>query len=443
MAVREQQPQRRLTASAALRQGPRLVGAVSSPPSSAQQQEQTGSQRRFRSPIRGLVFALLAFGCIMVLSSSSIIAYGATHNAYAYFEKQVLWVSLGLIAMEITSRIDYRRWRRLGLPLLALSVLGLVVVLATPVSTTAYGATRWIPLPGGVGLQPSEVAKLGLLLFGADVLARKRRVLRDVRHLLIPVLPVTAILAVLVMLQPDLGTTLLLCAIAVALLFLADGPLAPLLIVAGLGLAAGFALIMAQPYRRARLLSFLHPGANPLGAGYQVLQGRLALGSGGLFGVGLGASRQQWLYLPNAHTDFIFAIVGEELGVVGALSLVVVFAWLVFAGLRVTRRAPDLYGRLVSGGATVWIAVQTLVNMGAVVGVLPVTGVPLPFISFGGSSLIVLLIAVGLILAVEARTLNAAPPSSRLDRWLGRLLPFTNPSVQGPSTDRFRSERPR
>jgi cell division protein FtsW len=315
--------------------------------------------------------ALLVVGLVMVLSASSVSALARQGDPYAYFKRQLLWVAGGAVVMLAVSRIDYRLWRRL-----------------------------WISLPGGFTVQPAEFAKLALLLFSADVLTRKARLLGDVRHLLVPVLPLTLLLAALVMLEPDLGTTLLLCAIAFGMLFVAGTPLLLLGGIGSLGVAAGAALIMSADYRRTRFLSFMNPAADPQNGGYQFIQGRLALGSGGLLGVGLGAGRQKWSYVPNAHTDFIFAIIGEELGLLGTLSILLLFAAFAYAGVRVAQRAPDPFGRYLAGGVTVWIVVQALVNIGAVVGALPITGVPLPLVSFGGSSMLVLLAATGLLLNV-------------------------------------------
>jgi cell division protein FtsW len=344
--------------------------------------------------------ALLVVGLVMVLSASSVFALARQGDSYAYFKRQLLWVAGGAVVMLAVSRIDYRRWRRLGTPLLVVATAGLVYVLVHPGAVSAYGSTRWISLPGGFTVQPAEFAKLALLLFSAHVLTRKARLLGDVRHLLVPVLPLTLLLAALVMLEPDLGTTLLLCAIAFGMLFVAGTPLLLLGGIGSLGLAAGAALIMSADYRRTRFLSFMNPAADPQNAGYQFIQGRMALGSGGLLGVGLGAGRQKWSYVPNAHTDFIFAIIGEELGLLGTLSILLLFAAFAYAGVRVAQRAPDPFGRYLAGGVTIWIVVQALVNIGAVVGVLPITGVPLPLVSFGGSSMLVLLAATGMLLNV-------------------------------------------
>ena len=344
--------------------------------------------------------ALLVVGLVMVLSASSVFALAKQGDSYAYFKRQLMWVVGGVVVMLVVSRIDYRVWRRLGTPLLVVATAGLVYVLVHPGAVSAYGSTRWISLPGGFTVQPAEFAKLALLLFSADVLTRKARLLGDVRHLLVPVLPLTMLLAALVMLEPDLGTTLLLCAIAFGMLFVAGTPLLLLGGIGALGLTAGMGLIMSADYRRSRFLSFMDPAADPQNGGYQFIQGRLALGSGGLLGVGLGAGRQKWSYVPNAHTDFIFAIIGEELGLLGTLSILLLFVAFAYAGVRVAQRAPDPFGRYLAGGITVWIVVQALVNIGAVVGVLPITGVPLPLVSFGGSSMLVLLAATGMLLNV-------------------------------------------
>jgi cell division protein FtsW len=379
-----------------------------------------------------VVGTLLTIGVVMVLSASSVFAYARTGDSYSYFKRQLLWVVAGLAVMLVASRIDYRRWRRLGAPLLVGATLGLLFVLVHPGAVSAYGATRWIAVAPGVTLQPAEFAKLALLLFSADVLARKARLLGDVRHLLVPV-----VLAALVMLEPDLGTTMLLCAIAFGILFVAGTPLVLLGGIGSLGLAAGLGLIMSADYRRVRFLSFMDPAADPQNGGYQFIQGRLALGSGGLLGVGLGASRQKWSYVPNAYTDFIFAIIGEELGLLGTLSIVLLFIAFAYGGVRVAQRAPDPFGRYLAGGITVWIVVQALVNIGAVVGVLPITGVPLPLVSFGGSSMLVLLAAAGMLLniarqevwpvraSVLATTARAATqrPGGRSARGGGRQTP--------------------
>src|SRR4029450_8362675 len=243
--------------------------------------------------------ALLVVGLVMVLSASSVFALAKQGDSYAYFKRQLMWVVSGVVVMLVVSRIDYRIWRRLGTPLLAVATAGLVYVLVHPSAVSAYGSTRWIAI-GGLTVQPAEFAKLALLLFSADVLTRKARLLGDVRHLLVPVLPLTMLLAALVMLEPDLGTTLLLCAIAFGLLFVAGTPLLLLGGIGALGLTAGMALILSAPYRRSRFFSFMDPAADPQNGGYQFIQGRLALGSGGVLGGGGGGGRGKGAAGPKA-----------------------------------------------------------------------------------------------------------------------------------------------
>jgi cell division protein FtsW len=371
--------------------------------------------------ILALVGTLLAVGLVMVLSASSVAAFARTGDSYTYLKRQAIWAGAGVILMLAVSRVDYRRWRRLALPLLALSLVLLLVVLVHPAAVSAFGSTRWIRL-GPVTLQPAELAKLALLLFSADVLVRKERLLGDVRHLLVPVLPVMLLLAVLVLAEPDLGTTMLLCVIGFAMLFLAGTPLRVLGTVGVVGFL--FAFTTMRGYQRARLTAFLDPGGDPQNTGFQLLQGHLAFGSGGLLGVGLGQSRQKWSFLPNAHTDFIFAVIGEELGLLGTLAVLGMFITLAYAGVRVARRSADPFGRYLAGGITVWIVVQALVNLGAVVGLLPITGVPLPLVSFGGSSMLVLLAALGMLLNLakqeawrpRSAVLATATTSERRDR---------------------------
>jgi cell division protein FtsW len=348
----------------------------------------------------GVILLLVTLGVVMVLSASSVVAFEAYGNSYAVFKKQLMWAGVGIALMLAVSRIDYRFWRKLSMPLMGLAIVLLIWVVIHPSGVEVGGSTRWIEIGGGLRMQPSELAKLALLLFCADVLTRKARLLGDLRHMLVPVLPALLLLGALVMLQPDLGTTLLLSAIAFGLLFLAGTPMRVLATITGAGLAAGFQLIMSADYRRRRFFAFLDPAADPQNTGYHVIQSQLAFGSGGLFGVGLGASRQKWSYVPNAHTDFIFAIIGEELGLVGTLAVVGLFVVFAYAGIRIARRASDPFGRYLAGGVTIWIVVTAIVNMGAVVGSLPITGVPLPLVSFGGSSMLVLLTALGMLLNV-------------------------------------------
>jgi cell division protein FtsW len=248
-----------------------------------------------------------------------------------------------------------------------------------------------------VVVQPSEIAKLALVLWGADLLARKHAMLHDPRHLMIPLLPVTAVLAGLIMLEPDLGTTLVILSVALVLLLQAGSPLRVFSAMLGVTAAGVTVLAVAEPYRMQRLMLFTHPFDDPSGAGYQMVHGLYALASGGLTGLGLGASREKWAYLPNAHTDYIFAIIGEELGLVGTCGVLALFTVLALSGFRIARRSTDRFTQLTAAAVTVWITAQALINIGAVTGTLPITGIPLPLLSYGSSAMVPNLAALGIL----------------------------------------------
>ncbi len=344
---------------------------------------------------------LLLLGLVMILSASSVSAYTTYGSSFLFFKRQLLWAVLGVTIMFGVSRLDYHRLRRVGWLLSVAGIASLVLVLHPALGTRVAGSTRWLGV-GPLRFQPSELMKVALLLLAADVLARKQGRLHSLKELVLPVGLITGITVLLVMMQPDLGTTVVLGLIVFAILWVGG---ASLPIIGGLGvtgLAGAAILSMTAGYRRARLVSFLDPFSDPMNSGYQAVQSMIALGSGGTFGVGLGQSRQKWLYVPNAHTDFIFSILGEELGLIGTLGVVALFVLLAYAGVRIANRAPDAFGRLLAAGATAWIVGQAVINMGAVTGLLPITGVPLPLVSFGGSALVFTLVAVG-ILANVAR----------------------------------------
>jgi cell division protein FtsW len=352
---------------------------------------------------------LVAGGLIMVLSASSISAYAQFGDSFLFFQRQAGYAVAGTLGLWLTSRMRYQAWQRLAVPMLGLTVVLLALVLHPTTGVEAYGSSRWIAL-GPVTIQPSEIAKLSLIVFCAAILARKWGKLDDLGHLALPLVPVVLIVCGLVMAQPDLGTTVIITGAVFLLLFAAGVRMRYLLTAAVVGSAAGLALIMSADYRRVRFLSFLHPTADPQNTGWQLFQSLIALGSGGWTGVGLGASRQKWMYVPNAHTDFIFAILGEELGLIGEVIVLIAFGILLYAGIRVAARAGDVFGRLLAAGIVAWFGVQILVNLGAVTGLLPITGVPLPFLSYGGSSLVVSLAAVGILVNI------ARSPARKSDR---------------------------
>jgi cell division protein FtsW len=351
---------------------------------------------------------LTVLGLVMILSAGSISAAQGYGTSFWYFNRQVIYAAVGLAALVVCLRMPYRSWSTLA-PILLLAILPLMVIAWHPVSgTSLYGASRWIDL-GPVTLQPAEFAKLGIIAFAAAILARKRNRLDDPGHLLIPLAPVVLVFAVLVILQRDLGTTVIICGSVFLLMFAAGVRMKFLAWTGVVGLAVTAYLIFGEAYRRTRFVeAWLDPGADPRGAGFQLIQGLIAFGSGGWFGVGIGNSRQKWDYLPNAHSDFIFAIIGEELGLLGALVTLAAFVVLLYAGIRIAMQTSDPFGRLLASGITGWIGLQTIINMGAVTGLLPITGVPLPLVSFGGTALVVTLAGVGVIASVARATVEEA-----------------------------------
>ncbi len=371
--------------------------------------------------ILGTSGLLLAIGLVMVLSTSSASQLDAGGSPYSIFGKQLLGAAVGLALIWVLARTPPRLLRAVAYPLLLATIAGLILVLAF--GTTVNGAERWI-MVAGVKIQPSEFAKLALLLWGADLLARKEKLgqLNDLRTLLIPLLPGAAVLAMLVMLGDDLGTTFLLLVILLTLLWVIGTPGRLFACILGLILFALVILVIVQPYRIQRLTGYISQSNNPVGQNQQGVQGKWAIGSGGLFGVGLGDSKEKWGWVPNATNDFIFAILGEELGLIGTVCVVLLYGGFAFAGLRIARRMTDPFMRLAAAGATAWILVQALVNICAVVGLLPITGVPLPLISAGLSSLLATMAAIGMLLSFARREPGAAEALAMTGgRWRPRL----------------------
>ena len=363
--------------------------------------------------IIAVVAVLNLLGLVMVLSASSVQALRNHGSSWFFFNRQLVWVALATAVLVGVARIDYRRLRTIGAPIMVVSAILMVAVLVPGVGITVSGSSRWLGI-GPARMQPSELAKLGLLLFAADLLARRFDRMSDKRQTLYPVLGAYVVLATLLMAQPDLGTSLVTGGIVVGVLFFSGIPLPAM---ANLTLGAvvmTFLLAKVEPYRWQRMTSFLDPFADASNAGYQAAQGRVALAAGGLLGVGLGSSRAKWGFLPAAHTDFIFAIIGEELGLAGTLSVLALFAAFAWLGVRTAMRAPDRFGMLLAGGATAWIVGQATINIGAVVGLLPITGVPLPFVSAGGSSLVPLMAAVGMLLSITRHSKPVRSPRTRV-----------------------------
>ena len=348
----------------------------------------------------GCTVLLLVVGLVMVFSASSLRSYATTGSVFSTGIKQGTFIAFGVPVMLICSRLPVRFYRAAAYPLLVGSVALLVAVLLPGVGKKVNGATSWIPLPMGFNLQPAELAKFALVLWGADLLVRKNKLLDTRRHLFVPLLPVAGVVLLLVLLQPDLGTSIALAAIVVALLWVVGTPIRIFgalcaALVTGVGLIA-----LSSPHSMNRLTSFRDPFADAGDTGYQAVQGFYALSSGGILGRGLGASKEKWSGgLPEAHTDYVFAIIGEELGLLGTLTVLALFAVLLYCGIRIAQRSTDPFVRLVSFAVTVWLGCQAVLNMGAVVGLLPITGIPLPLVSFGGSALLVTLAAIGMLLS--------------------------------------------
>jgi cell division protein FtsW len=339
--------------------------------------------------------AILCVGLVMILSASSVTAAVINHDPYYYFKRQLLWALLGAAAFAFCARCDYRRWRSLAPLALAGTFLLLVAVLV--LGHAAHGSTRWLGL-GSAKFQPSELAKLSMVVyFSAWLSGRSARQVRSFWRCALPALVVIGAAAGLILLEPDLGTAAALAATALVLLYVVGVPLGQFAAIFGMAVPALGAAIFGSAYRRERFLAFLHPAAQAQQGGYHILQSLYALGSGGLFGVGLGLSRQKWFYLPEEHTDFIFAVLGEELGFLGGLLVLGLFGVLIWRGYRIAATAPDLFGTLLAAGLTTMLAVQVVVNIGVVSGVLPITGIPLPMISFGGSSLVFTLAGIGML----------------------------------------------
>lgn len=366
------------------------------------------SQQRLPAPGRFWLLAATAtvlalFGLVMVLSATSVKALKDVGDAWAMFRRQAVWSVLGFAAMVIIARVDHHRYRRFVPALLFVSFGLSMAVLLPGVGTEVNGARAWFRA-GPLSFQPSELLKLTLLLYTADLLARRADRMAEPRVTMLPPLMFLSAGAFLLLLGRDLGSAIVLAAIVVAVLFVAGAPLIPLTGATLAMTAVGALAVLMEPYRRARVLSFLDPMAHyseEAGSlSYQGVQGLVGLASGGLTGVGLGASRAKWGFLPEAHTDFIFAIIGEELGFVGCLVVVGLFVVFAGVGVRVAGRAGDRFGTLLAGGIVCWIVAQACINLGAVVGLLPITGLTLPFISFGGSSLVVTMAATGILLNV-------------------------------------------
>ncbi len=347
-----------------------------------------------------ITILLLCIGVVMVFSASAVTAEQRFGDAYHFLKQQMLWVVIGVAAMITAMNIDYFRLKKLALPALIIGVLLLVAVLIPGVGSEVKGAQRSIRM-GPIGISPAEMIKLCLVFFMAFSLSQNSEKLKLFVQGLMPYLGVLGLVVLLIMLQPDLGTTIAVSGTIFIMLMAAGARWGHLIGLAGVGIIGVLAMIVLEPYRMRRLTAFLDPWASPLDAGFQTIQSLYALGSGGLFGVGLGRSRQKMFYLPEQHTDFIFSIMGEELGYLGVLLVLSLFFLFLWRGLRTAITCPDAFGSLLAVGITSMIILQAIINIGVVSGSLPVTGITLPFISYGGSSLLFSLTSVGILLNIS------------------------------------------
>ncbi len=348
----------------------------------------------------GSVIVLVSVGLLMILSASSIRAIHEHNDAYYYFRRQTIFALAGTAIMFIFSRVDYRIYLKYSRRLV-LTALGLLILVLIPgVGRTAHGARRWLDL-GLFDFQPSELAKLVSIIYISSFIYRKNnRIKSFFMGILPPMIVVTAIF-LLVAYQPDLGTGITIFAAAITLLIIGGMRFRHLLLIALPGNAFLIFYITRASYRLERIMTFIDPWRDPQGAGYHIIQSLMALGAGGITGVGPGGSRQKFLYLPEPGTDFIYAILGEELGFIGAAIVLILFLIIGWRGALISRRAPDLFGSMLAAGITVMICLQAIINIGAVTSLLPVTGITLPFISYGGSSLLIMLVSVGILLNVS------------------------------------------
>ncbi len=347
-----------------------------------------------------VVVALMGVGLVMVYSASSITSLAQMSDSLYYFKRQLLWVIVGLVAMLLTSGIPYNKLEKIAVPLLGIAIVLLIIVLIPGVARDIGGAKRWIRF-GSIGFQPSEFAKICFVLYMAHSISARQKVIKNFLHGMLPDLFVTALVFVLIYKEPNLSTATLIGGTYFAMYFLGNGSLINLGALAGCGVVLVTSLIFQAGYRMKRFWAFIDPWENAKTSGYHIIQSLVAIGSGGIWGLGLGQSRQKFFILPERHTDFIFAITCEELGLIGGVAVLILFFILIWRGLYIASRAPNTFGFLTAAGITTVIGLQVIVNIGVVLSLMPTTGVTLPFISYGGSSTLFLAIGIGILLNIS------------------------------------------
>ncbi|MGH7164801.1 MAG: putative lipid II flippase FtsW [Nitrospiraceae bacterium] len=345
-----------------------------------------------------MVLALL--GLVMVFSASAVVAGNRFHDPLYFLKRQLAWLAFGFLLLHVASRLDYTVWRRMALPMAACSAVLLILVLVPSIGVAVKGARRWLRV-GPLSVQPAEFVKLVVVVYLAAYLAKKEERVTECLAGLLPPLIVSGLLGGLVLWQPDLGTAVVIGLVTMGLLFLGGARLWHLTGLVLSGLALMFALVRTSPYRWQRLMTFVDPWKDPTDAGFQMTQSFLAFGSGGVFGIGLGESKQKLFFLPEGHTDFMLALVGEELGLLGTAFVMVLFMILVLKGFQIAGRAREPFGRYLALGITLLLGLQVLINAGVVTGLLPTKGLTLPLMSYGGSSLLVSLVGIGILLSIS------------------------------------------
>lgn len=363
-------------------------------------------RRQFDYLLLFAVLGLLAVGTVVVFSASATAALQITGTPYYFVERQLMWAVLGLVVMIVAARYDYWHYQKWALPLFGVSMVLLVAVLIPHIGISINGSRRWLGA-GSLQVQPSELAKIGMIFLFARLFTLNQDRLKSFWHGIVPHLAIAVVIFVLVLAEPDLGTTVAIAGTFFVMLFVAGARKRHLGALFASALPALGIVIAIEPYRLQRIVAFTNPWKHAQGSGFHTIQGLLALGSGGIFGLGLGYSRQALGYLPESYTDFIFAVLGEELGLLGAVGVVILFMIVAWRGYRIAMQAPDLFSSLLATGFTTMIAIQAAINIGVVTATLPVTGITLPFISYGGSSLVLSLAGVGVLLNISRHTISS------------------------------------
>jgi cell division protein FtsW len=347
-----------------------------------------------------VTFTLLAIGLIMVYSASAIWAEYKFDDSFFFAKRQTLFAGVGIVAMFFIMNINYWTWRTWSKTILIVCFVLLLLVLIPGIGNVRNGSRSWIGV-GAFSIQPSEFMKLAMIAFLAKYLSERQKLITSFKKGLVPSLGLAFVAFAMIMLQPDLGTGTVMMGTCIVMIFIAGARISHFAFLGLLGVAGFVGLIASAPYRIKRITSFLDPWSDPLGSGFQIIQSLYAIGPGGLFGLGLGESRQKFFYLPEPQTDFIFAILSEELGFIGGSFILILFALLLWRGIRIALGAPDLYGSFLAVGIIAMVAIQVMINIGVVTGLMPVTGITLPFLSYGGSSLTLMLMAIGVLLNIS------------------------------------------